>query len=156
MHEEPSGHNLKGNDQNKGLRVPLLHIPGPAKGLVLALTWHRADLTAPHSPGDRSVPWQPRGPALWRVCGSAQWPAACPHRLALPAQAGSSRSCGWRSRRPSVGAMPCRKTPSCSDCSRPPAGTWPVAQKILPEDFSQLFLCQNQDWLNSGLWTIPG
>lgn len=73
-HEGPSGHNLQGNEQNKGLGVPWLHVCGPAKGAVLAQTRRRADLTgaAPHSPGGRSVLWQPRGPALWRVRGSAR------------------------------------------------------------------------------------
>lgn len=44
MHKGPSGHNLKGNEQNKGLRVPLLHVSGPAKGSVLTHTGLRAEL----------------------------------------------------------------------------------------------------------------
>jgi len=67
MHKGPSGQNLKGNEQSKGLIVPLLCVPGPAKGPVLTQTHRKANLVASaalHSPGGRSLLWQSRAPAL--------------------------------------------------------------------------------------------
>lgn len=75
MHKGSSGQNLKGNEENRGLLVPLLHICGPAKSPVLTQTRHKADLIAGaalHSPGGRSLLWQRRPPAPWLGCDSAR------------------------------------------------------------------------------------
>lgn len=75
MYKGSSGQNLKGKEQNKGLIVPLLHASGPAKGPVLTQAHHKADLidgAAWHSPGGRSLLWQPHPPALWLGCDTAQ------------------------------------------------------------------------------------